>query len=885
MVPGARFFVWFSFTVVAVSEDYCLPATLHATVPEEIKMGYIVSKVDLGRCVNKELRLTTSDPDFAVQADGTISALQNTRIPSEGRAFLIRVEGQEPGQKGKVYVTLSAEPKEVPSNKTLRRTKRRWSPLPFNIKENEMPPFPKNIEMIGSDSAQDNNVYYRIFGPGVDQAPVGLFSVESNGLLKVHRSVDREEKAEYVFTARVFSISTHQETDQPLPVTVKVEDVNDNAPVFAGPLTYSILEHCSSGTSVGRANATDRDEPNTLHTKLRYRLLSGGDLFAIDPSGGLLSTRSSSLDREVKDKYEIILEVRDMDGQPKSMFSTATATVVLDDINDNPPTFQQGSYNVKIEENKNDVLLLRIPVDDKDLKKTPNWNAKYIITKGNENSNFRIETDPETNEGLLYVSKALDYEKTPNLKLEVSAQNEAKLVGTTAPWASIPVDVTVINVDEGPEFSSPNLFLRIKENLPNGTLIGRYTATDPETKTSSGIKYYKLSDPASWINVGESTGELKVANVIDRESSFVKDDKYNITVRAVDQSSKSATGTVIIYIDDVNDNFPEVTSKDLIICEQPGKPGSVKVEARDNDEDPFSAPFTFTLAGGQDEKWRLKDHEESSVVLEAVHELPRGTYTVPLIISDLQSVGNMQSVTVRICKCLDGECLAQQSSAAFGTWGILAMLSSLALLLLLCVFLVFACGTKREKVYIDASDATDGMLLKSNTEAPGEEVMVGSSNIMRTAVSGAGLDQKEVFINGSGKGGTLNSNNFSTMQSTYQASGNMFLSSAYPSGAGNYNASQLMLEEQYGGVHGELAEHTNTWRANGLFISKKLNSFLTEQDDRYADDIIHSYQFEGRGSVAGSVGCCSDQAVDEGYDFLNTLGPKFRTLAEVCTKK
>ncbi|MBN3313338.1 DSC2 protein, partial [Atractosteus spatula] len=872
--------------VVAVSADHCLPATLHATVPEEIKTGYIVSKVDLGRCVNKELRLTTSDLDFAVQVDGTISALQNTRIPSEGRAFLIRVEGQEPGQKGNVYVTLSAEPQEVPSNKTLRRTKRRWSPLPFSIKENDVPPFPKNIEMIGSDSAQEHKVYYRIFGPGVDQAPVGLFSVEPNGLLKVHRSVDREEKAEYVFTARVFSVSTHQETDQPLPVTVKVEDVNDNAPVFASPLTYSVLEHCSSGTSVGRANATDRDEPNTPHTKLRYKLLSGGDLFAIDPSGGLLSTRSNSLDREVKDKYEIILEVRDMDGQPNGLFSTATATVVLDDINDNPPTFQQSSYNVKIEENKNDVLLLRIPVDDKDLKKTPNWNAKYFITEGNENRNFRIETDPETNEALLYVSKALDYEKTPNLKLEVSAQNEAKLVGTTAPWASIPVDVNVVNVDEGPEFSSPNMFIRVKENLTNGTLIGRYTATDPETKTSSGIKYYEVSDPASWIDVGETTGELKVANVIDRESSFVKDNKYNITVRAVDQSSKSATGTVILYIDDVNDNFPEVTSKDLIICEQPGKPGSVKVVAQDNDEDPFSAPFTFTLAQGQDEKWRLKDHEATSVVLEAVHELPRGTYTVPLIISDLQNIGKEQSVTVRICKCLDGQCLAQQSSAAFGTWGILAMLLSLALLLLLCVFLVFACGTKREKVYIDASDATDGMLLKSNTEAPGEEVM--SSNIMRPAVSGAGLDQKgpEVFINGSGMGGTLNSNNFSTMQSTYQTSGNMFLNGAYPSGAGNYNASHLMLEEQYGGaVHGELAEYTNTWRTNGLFISKKLNSFLTEQDDRYADDIIHSYQFEGRGSVAGSVGCCSDQAVDEGYDFLNTLGPKFRTLAEVCAKK
>lgn len=49
--------------------------------------------------------------------------------------------------------------------------------------------------------------------------------------------------------------------------------------------------------------------------------------------------------------------------------------------------------------------MLRIPVEDKDLINTPNWISKFVITKGNENGNFRIETDPKTNEGLLYISK------------------------------------------------------------------------------------------------------------------------------------------------------------------------------------------------------------------------------------------------------------------------------------------------------------------------------------------------------------------------------------------------------------------------------------------------------------------------------------------------
>lgn len=81
----------------------------------------------------------------------------------------------------------------------------------------------------------------------------------------------------------------------------------------------------------------------------------------------------------------------------------------------------------------------------------------------------------------------LDYETNKNVKLEILARNEAELNGTTAQWQSAPVDVAVTDVDEGPEFIPPTVRFTIKENLPNGTLIGTYSAIDPETKKSDGI--------------------------------------------------------------------------------------------------------------------------------------------------------------------------------------------------------------------------------------------------------------------------------------------------------------------------------------------------------------------------------------------------------------
>lgn len=50
------------------------------------------------------------------------------------------------------------------------------------------------------------------------------------------------------------------------------------------------------------------------------------------------------------------------------------------------------------------------------------------------------------------------------------------------------------------------------------------------------FSYYKVSDPAGWISVNRNTGQLKVANTIDRESENVQYGMYNITMKAVDAS-------------------------------------------------------------------------------------------------------------------------------------------------------------------------------------------------------------------------------------------------------------------------------------------------------------------------------------------------------------
>lgn len=53
-------------------------------------------------------------------------------------------------------------------------------------------------------------------------------------------------------------------------------------------------------------------------------------------------------------------------------------------------------------------------------------------------------------------------------------------------------------------------------------------------------------------------------------------------------------------------------------------------------------------------------------------------------------------------------------------------------------------------------------------------------------------------------------------------------------------------------------------------------------EDGFAKNEPMVYDYEGKGSPVGSVGCCSILEDNNDLEFLNDLGPKFTTLADIC---
>uniref|UniRef100_A0A3B4HA32 Cadherin domain-containing protein n=1 Tax=Pundamilia nyererei TaxID=303518 RepID=A0A3B4HA32_9CICH len=143
---------------------------------------------------------------------------------------------------------------------------------------------------IRSDEHQKQNLHYSITGPGADQPPVALFTMNRDtGSLYVTQPVDREEVAHYKVN-----------------VTVKVIDQNDNKPVFSqNTFEGQVAENSAQGTDMIKVEATDSDEPDNANSDIRYRILRqdpqlpSDNMFEINSVTGAISVAGTGLDREV----------------------------------------------------------------------------------------------------------------------------------------------------------------------------------------------------------------------------------------------------------------------------------------------------------------------------------------------------------------------------------------------------------------------------------------------------------------------------------------------------------------------------------------------------------------------------------------------------------
>ncbi|XP_075388983.1 desmoglein-3 [Tenrec ecaudatus] len=808
-----------------------------------------------------------------------------------------------------------------------RRYKREWVKFARPCREREDNSKRNPIAEITSDFQKTQKVTYQISGVGIDQPPLGIFVVDKyTGKINITAIVDREETPSFLITCRALDY-LGRDIEKPLILTVKILDVNDNAPVFSQSVFMGEIEENSASNSlVMILNATDADEPNHLNSKIAFKIISqepaGQPMFLISRNTGEVRTLTNSLDREQTSGYYLLVSGADRDGEGLS--AQCECRIKVKDVNDNFPVFKESQYSTHIEENALSSELLRLQVTDWDEEFTDNWLAEYFFTSGNEGNWFEIQTDPRTNDGILKLVKALDYEQIQKMQIGIAVKNKAEFhqsIISQYRVQAILVRIQVVNVREGLIFQPSSKTFTVQKGISINKLInyvlGTYQAIDEDTgKAATSVKYLMGRNNGGWLTIDSKTAEIKFIKNIDRDSTFIVNKTITAEVLAVDENTgKTSTGTIFVKVPDLNENCPTVVSEKRVICTSSPY---ITVSAKPPSRDKYTGPYTFML---QEQplklpaEWSITSLNETSAMLTAQQQISPGVYRVFLAVKDGQNrlCEISEPVTVEACQCDHrdvcgtydpskdpGITSREWSPVTLGPAAIGLIFFGL-LLLLLVPLLLLTCNGGMGPIggvtggFVPVPDGSEGTIQQWKIEgAYPEDKEITNIRVPPIAVNGLEFMENSEVCTNTYAGGT-GAEGASGMELTTNigaatgsgAAGGFGTGAVCGAAVGTCSAGHsgtIRTRHSTGGTIREHAEGAISMNFLESYFSQKAFACAEVDDDQEANDCLLIYDSEGMetpGSPVDSVGCCSFIVDDLDDSFLDSLGPKFKKLAEI----
>ncbi|XP_061195516.1 protocadherin Fat 4-like, partial [Saccostrea echinata] len=403
------------------------------------------------------------------------------------------------------------------------------------------------VSATDSDSPLNNNNRFSF-----SELSVTPFSVHSStGIVTVEGPLDRETEDRYHMEILATDAGYPAQTGT-LTVNVHIEDINDNTPNIVGNYNTTISEDTPVQHVVYKISAEDDDlEENS---RLHYSIESGNynSNFKIEPYSGYVQV-ASTLDRETRSLYHLVIKVSDHGLPPR--YSTSTATIAISDINDNSPTFIQASREYFVDENVplyTSVGRLEAVDDDEGINAQLTFKISAFL-QGTPGSFLINETSGE-----LFTNMVLDREAESFYQLMISVLDG----GSPALSSEITINIYVNDLNDNyPNFRNTFYSKTISESTAVGTKIVTTAAVDVDLGFFSEITYeLDLTSPEGlqadfYFTVHPVFGDV----ILKRSLDFETHEALSMIVVAMDGDTppKTATANVTIYITDVNDNAPE----------------------------------------------------------------------------------------------------------------------------------------------------------------------------------------------------------------------------------------------------------------------------------------------------------------------------------------
>ncbi|XP_055053281.2 protocadherin Fat 3a isoform X6 [Misgurnus anguillicaudatus] len=416
------------------------------------------------------------------------------------------------------------------------------------------------------------------------------FSVQQfTGAVTTTQELDFESSTEsFSFVVRASDWGSPYRRESEVNVTVHLENVNDNKPLFEKVACVGVVSReLPVGEVIATMSAIDIDELELV----KYKILSGNErgYFELNPDSGVMTLYRSLTTAAPKNSFS--LKITATDGEhfsdamfvnisvvqgktpPKSFSCTETRVaqrlaekllkkakanskpkmeegfIDLFSVNRQTPQFDKSfPTDITVRE---DVAVGTSVFQVKAYDGDTGFNGQllYSIADGNTDSCFTIGIQ----NGIISVFLPLDRERTDRYLLNITLYDLGQPQRST--WRLLTVYIADAN-DNAPQFLQDGGYhARISENTPVGTEVIQVEATDKDQGLNGEVQYSLLTS-TSQFGINSSSGIVYVAGQLDREfvPSFIL--KVEARDRAERSSQQFSVTTLKISLQDVNDCPP-----------------------------------------------------------------------------------------------------------------------------------------------------------------------------------------------------------------------------------------------------------------------------------------------------------------------------------------
>lgn len=413
--------------------------------------------------VNNAFRLSSHrERDGVLYLDLQINGFLDRETTPSYSLVIEALDGGTPPLRGEMTVNITIQ--DVNDNQPIFNQSRYFATVPENATVGTSV---LQVFATDNDFGDNGQIEYTINRRQSDRD--NMFRIDpSSGLIIVNKPLDFETKElhELVIMAKDHGLQPLETTAF---VSIRVTDVNDNQPTInviflSDDATPKISESAQPGEFVARISVNDPDS-KTEYSNINVTLNGGNGRFGLTTRDNIiyLVIVSLPLDRELQPNYTLNVVATDTGNPP--LHASRTINLMVTDINDNAPEFEQEIYEANVMEVSDPgTSVLQVLAADKDEGNNSAITYSLVDNTQTHSSWFQIDS----RSGLVTTRAHVDCETDPVPQLTVVATDN----GFPPLSSSATVLVTIHDVnDNEPIFDQSFYNVSVAENESSGRCI------------------------------------------------------------------------------------------------------------------------------------------------------------------------------------------------------------------------------------------------------------------------------------------------------------------------------------------------------------------------------------------------------------------------------